>query len=64
MEKAIPKVGISLTDQDINDMAIRHFAETQVNISLLHKIGFNYYLIYKKCMELLNCNIIHLIELL
>ncbi|XP_054712421.1 protein C12orf4 homolog [Uloborus diversus] len=28
-EKAVPKVGISLTDQDINDMAIRHFAETQ-----------------------------------
>lgn len=31
MEKAVPKVGISLTDRDINDMATCHFAETQVN---------------------------------
>lgn len=30
MEKAVPKVGISLTDKDINDMATRQFAETQV----------------------------------
>lgn len=29
MESAVPKVGISLTDQDINYMATRHFAETQ-----------------------------------
>ncbi|CAL1264864.1 unnamed protein product [Larinioides sclopetarius] len=29
MERAIPKVGISLTDQDINNMATRHFTETQ-----------------------------------
>ncbi|GFS60646.1 protein C12orf4 homolog [Trichonephila inaurata madagascariensis] len=29
MERAVPKVGISLTDQDINNMATRHFTETQ-----------------------------------
>ncbi|KFM73686.1 hypothetical protein X975_23168, partial [Stegodyphus mimosarum] len=29
MERAVPKVGISLTDKDINDMATRHFTETQ-----------------------------------
>ncbi|GIY29221.1 protein C12orf4 homolog [Caerostris darwini] len=29
MERAIPKVGISLTDQDINNMATRHFTETE-----------------------------------
>lgn len=29
MEKAIPKVGISCTDKDINAMATRHFEETQ-----------------------------------
>lgn len=40
MEKAVPKVGISLTDQDINDMATRHFAETQsITDYWEHKIG-------------------------
>lgn len=40
MEKAVPKVGISLTDQDINDMATRHFAETQsITDFWEHKIG-------------------------
>ncbi|KAG8177634.1 hypothetical protein JTE90_019661 [Oedothorax gibbosus] len=29
MERAVPKVGISLTDKDINNMATRHFTETQ-----------------------------------
>ncbi|XP_042894810.2 ferry endosomal RAB5 effector complex subunit 3 isoform X1 [Parasteatoda tepidariorum] len=29
MERAVPKVGISLTDRDINDMATRHFTETE-----------------------------------